>query len=372
MTVRKVKLSDTQAKVIRTATHITVNGREAQRIGIVRGANVNTFHKLHSLGLIDAAHEYAHLTADGVGAWATLSADSATRTVWISDGEPTPEQRGPATVVATTVDGETFEYAHIPNGDPQRVELFRKEAAESFSGVKVLATPLVSTPEPTPVVNAPQTPAQATAWVMVDTLTNVIVEENTDRPDFRGDAARVLKITRTPDVYGPSTGRILARTGTWVQEYYPDVFDLKIVSTIPASAAGCWLDGAQGWHNTYRVVDMAVSHGFTVPEEWREDLEIFRSGLNVEADIDELSDMATEYLQALAPEGYGFVWDACELTLTAATDELPGTIDRLAMNGHTMTYDVTGVDETGRYTVSQWNARHSDNCRCTGEMLPDF
>jgi len=48
-----------------------------------------------------------------------------------------------------------------------------------------------------------------------------------------------------------------------------------------------------------------------------------------------------------------------------------GYVDQLAVNGHTMTYRITGRDpETGRHTVSQWDAQHSNNCRCMGD--PDF
>jgi hypothetical protein len=46
---------------------------------------------------------------------------------------------------------------------------------------------------------------------------------------------------------------------------------------------------------------------------------------------------------------------------------LPDTMDVLAANGHTMTYRVTGLREDGRYAYSQWDAWHSDKCRCMGE-----
>lgn len=34
--------------------------------------------------------------------------------------------------------------------------------------------------------------------------------------------------------------------------------------------AGMWLDGRFGWHNLYRVVQIAEGYGFSVPEECRE------------------------------------------------------------------------------------------------------
>ncbi len=93
---------------------------------------------------------------------------------------------------------------------------------------------------------------------------------------------------------------------------------------ISPSDAGCWLEGAQGWANNYRVVDWAAgTFGFTVPEEYKAALEDYRkNGPSASEDSWEamvgqggLSDQATDHLQKLAPDGFEFVWDAGELSL---------------------------------------------------------
>lgn len=98
---------------------------------------------------------------------------------------------------------------------------------------------------------------------------------------------------------------------------------------ITPDMAGTWLDGCHGWHNNYRVVDCAVEYGFIVPEDYREALETFRhSGGHIMSDDvaeaiygqGELSDMATDYLNEHAPEGYVFVWDAGEFSLMTHAD----------------------------------------------------
>lgn len=92
---------------------------------------------------------------------------------------------------------------------------------------------------------------------------------------------------------------------------------------ITAADAGCWLDGSQGWHNAYRVVDRAEGYGFTVPPEYATALYRYRTNGHGAHEDDweavngqgELSDMATDYLQERAPEGFEFHWDAGELSL---------------------------------------------------------
>lgn len=77
-----VRLSDTQARVIREAKHHCVNGGPTtMRVHYFRGVRSATFAKLYRLGLITAPHEYADLTDIGVSAWVTLSSDTAVRTV---------------------------------------------------------------------------------------------------------------------------------------------------------------------------------------------------------------------------------------------------------------------------------------------------
>jgi hypothetical protein len=56
---------------------------------------------------------------------------------------------------------------------------------------------------------------------------------------------------------------------------------------------------------------------------------------------------------------------------------LPETIEATAVNGHRMVYRVTGTDpDTGTLRTSQWDAEHSDRCRChtaeDAEPLPDY
>jgi hypothetical protein len=83
--------------------------------------------------------------------------------------------------------------------------------------------------------------------------------------------------------------------------------------TITAADAGCWLDGAMGWHNTYRVIYVAQRYGFALDAD-DETMVAEYAVDHVESDADyeavyALSNEATDYLQSLAPEGYDFVWD---------------------------------------------------------------
>jgi hypothetical protein len=101
---------------------------------------------------------------------------------------------------------------------------------------------------------------------------------------------------------------------------------------ITPADAGCWLDGSQGWHNNYHVIDRALDWGWAPKDITRADLDtltMFYASGNVDATYalsdgstgdyegatywitgqGELSDQATEYLQGIAPEGYVFVWD---------------------------------------------------------------
>lgn len=99
---------------------------------------------------------------------------------------------------------------------------------------------------------------------------------------------------------------------------------------IPVSQMGCWLDGSQGWHNSYRVIDRAEEWGMKVENADRIYVYLWRQwrGSDMPWDvsksfeeeydtghIDDLVSQATEYLDSLAPEGYAFHWDMGELSL---------------------------------------------------------
>lgn len=112
---------------------------------------------------------------------------------------------------------------------------------------------------------------------------------------------------------------------------------------ITEADAGCWLDGSQGWHNNYRVIQRAAEYGWCPEDENPEDvgaaIELYKNGQEGDtrtlADgstlryedacgwiIDQggLSDAATDYLRSIAPEGYDFIWDAGELSLMSEAE----------------------------------------------------
>jgi hypothetical protein len=109
---------------------------------------------------------------------------------------------------------------------------------------------------------------------------------------------------------------------------------------ITPDLAGCWLDGAMGWHNTYRVIYRAQEWGFRISREDSTAVRLYASG-DVEKTaklytrteqpevisydraaewVQEISSDATEHLQERAPEGYVFTWDAGELLLLAESE----------------------------------------------------
>lgn len=92
---------------------------------------------------------------------------------------------------------------------------------------------------------------------------------------------------------------------------------------------GTWLEGAHGWTNSYRVIDIAEGHGFTMDADERAALDWYRasgesdaSGSDEELDMLEivtgqrgLSDRATDHMEELLPGGWTLHWDAGELSL---------------------------------------------------------
>lgn len=101
---------------------------------------------------------------------------------------------------------------------------------------------------------------------------------------------------------------------------------------ITPADAGCWLDGAMGWHNTYRVAERAFAFGWLAdkPEDKAsadatiEAFKAYRDGEGGDGDVvdvmHEISLDATDYLQSLAPDGYSFEWDAGEFCLVSESE----------------------------------------------------
>lgn len=96
---------------------------------------------------------------------------------------------------------------------------------------------------------------------------------------------------------------------------------------ITPDMAGCWLDGHYGWHNTYRVVELAEEYGFPL-EAWEHAaLDRYMDSDATDADTETvigqggLFDRATDYLNERAPEGFHFEWDMGELCLVNDGEE---------------------------------------------------
>ncbi|MFE0472615.1 hypothetical protein ACFW2V_13470 [Streptomyces sp. NPDC058947] len=105
-----------------------------------------------------------------------------------------------------------------------------------------------------------------------------------------------------------------------------EAITLKNGSTV---GTGTWLDGHMGWHNTYRIIDIAESHGFAMGDEDRKALEWYKEssggcgdGTDAEENMAEaiigqggLSDRASDHMEELLPDGWTLLWDAGELSL---------------------------------------------------------
>ena len=108
------------------------------------------------------------------------------------------------------------------------------------------------------------------------------------------------------------------------------------MNKIEPNNAGCWLDGHMGWHNHYRVIDVAFGWGWKPADEadvrvishayeYQRETVTLASGEVIDtagAMLDQggLVDSATEYLESIAPEGYTFEWDMGELSLIHETE----------------------------------------------------
>lgn len=99
---------------------------------------------------------------------------------------------------------------------------------------------------------------------------------------------------------------------------------------ITPDMAGCWLDGSQGWHNTYRIIDRAQEWGWTGPSEegwegWEDVVSRYRADEGTDDDHEAvigqggLADHAFAYLDSLTVSCH-FERDMGELTLLRCQD----------------------------------------------------
>lgn len=99
---------------------------------------------------------------------------------------------------------------------------------------------------------------------------------------------------------------------------------MKIMTEFGEAHTGVWLDGAGGWLNQYRVIDLAMGYGMQLSDEDTRLISDYRGEsftliltIDVAECIGGLADKATEYLQELCAPGYVLTWDAGELSLWA-------------------------------------------------------
>lgn len=326
----------------------------------------------------------------------------------MSQTAPTTE-RSPMDVKVTTRDGERITYAHIPNGDPARVEHFRSLAERSGAFTNITAEPTfpatsnvavgdgpngertlfadsVATvnewitsgrfhkhskqqvptlasicpcdrykpseaPNLTPATPDTTTPVKAPekpAWRVVDTNTGQEVTLPTERVDFRGDVATIKGIAEPPSP-GKSGKLYYDRVG---QTVYPQVFDLKIVPALdkPIMHYGqsriiCGADPE------YVGADHCQGGEGACPNECECGCDSGSYTCTCENSTTDLAKVTC---------------GPCREAVNRQAD-LPATMTALAGNGHMMTYNVTGRDADGRLTYTQWDAWHADTCPCNGD-----
>lgn len=105
---------------------------------------------------------------------------------------------------------------------------------------------------------------------------------------------------------------------------------------------GCYLDGSMGWHNTYRVIDLAVEHGWELNSRDKRVVDSYRAwgpltalhlpaeetfdARTLDADdiaewVHEVSEDATIFLDSITEPGCHWEWDMGELCLRPTDEE---------------------------------------------------
>lgn len=93
--------------------------------------------------------------------------------------------------------------------------------------------------------------------------------------------------------------------------------------------SGCWLDGAHGWTNSYRIVDIATHHGMELDADDAAIVEWYRTSGDSDSgasddELDKLeamtgqrgiTDKAIEYMDGQLPEGWVLNVDMGEYTV---------------------------------------------------------
>jgi hypothetical protein len=121
------------------------------------------------------------------------------------------------------------------------------------------------------------------------------------------------------------------------QSHGPDA--RPVVKATP-DQAGCWLDGAMGWHNSYRVVDVAVARGWPITVEDAATADRYQaSGGTTDYEvIDDMVRDATDWLtDNVAPDGYTFEWVDGDLVLWSEEASCEASGDRCQDPNHTHT-----------------------------------
>lgn len=103
-----------------------------------------------------------------------------------------------------------------------------------------------------------------------------------------------------------------------------------------AADAGCYLDGHFGWHNIYRVIELAQTHGFALSEvdqglvdAYGEQVESYTPDdttdpydeCGIAEAVYEISNEATDYLGSITAAGLYWEWDMGELCLVESDEE---------------------------------------------------
>lgn len=100
-----------------------------------------------------------------------------------------------------------------------------------------------------------------------------------------------------------------------------DAWDVTVADN--GTGAACIFESHMGWHNIYRVVDLAVAHGMQLDDDDKATMATYATGDYEDPNIGEyaydISDAAVRYLtDNVVTEGWSFDWHDGEFFLANA------------------------------------------------------